>query len=143
MKYLPLLLLGTMLASCQNWWPGNNKKNAEMLQLYTVERMPTHPDKQMPDQTYVLDFAVLDPVTLRPEEATALYAALENTENFAEENRKRCPFIGEYAVEVAGEFVAVLSSSPCSKVQMMAEGEAAVRHLELTDENAVEVVMAG
>lgn len=114
-----------------------------MLQLYTVERTPTHPDKQDLGQLYVLDFAILDPVELRPEEATALYAALDDADNFSTENRKRCPFIGEYAIEVDGEFVAVLSSSPCSKVQMMSEGEEKVRHLELAEENAVEVIVAG
>lgn len=114
-----------------------------MLQLYTVERAPTHPDKQDLDQLYVLDFAILDPVELRPEEATALYAALDDADNFSTENMKRCPFIGEYAIEVDGEFVAVLSSSPCSKVQMMSEGEEKVRHLELVEENAIEVIVAG
>ena len=143
MRTLTVLLLGLVLAGCQNWWPGSNKKNADMLQLYTVERTPTHPDKQAADQTYLLDFAILDPVELRPEEASALYAALDNADNFATENRKRCPFIGEYAVEVAGEFVAILSSSPCAKVQMMGEGDTTVQHLELVEENAVEVVVAG
>ena len=140
---MTFLLLSLSLASCQNWWPGSNKKNADMLQLFTVERTPTHPDKQLLDKTYVLDFAVLDPVELRPEEAAALYTALDDTDNYAVENRKRCPFIGEYAIEVAGEFVAVLSSKPCSKVQMMSEGEKEIRHLELIEQNAVEVVVAG
>lgn len=143
MRSITILVLGLILAGCQNWWPGSNKKHADMLQLYTVERMPTHPDKQALDQLYVLDFAILDPVELRPEEATALYAALEDTNNFSSENQKRCPFIGEYAIEVEGEFVAILSSSPCSKVQMMSDGEKDVRHLELVEENAVDVVVAG
>jgi len=143
MKSITIVLLGLTLASCQNWWPGSNKKNADMLQLFTVEQTPTPPDKQLIDKTYVLDFAIVDPVELRPEEASALYAALDDTDNYTLENQKRCPFIGEYAIEVAGAFVAVLSSRPCSKVQMMRVDEKEIRHLELIEHNAVEVVVAG
>lgn len=143
MKFIIALLLGVTLTGCQNLWSGKNRSNADMLQLYTVDRTPTHPDQQTPDHTYVLDFAILDPVSLSPEEAAALYTAMENDANFSAENQKRCPFVGQYAVEVAGEFVAVISSTPCSKVQRRSEGETTTRHLELTKNNGLELIFAG
>ncbi len=114
-----------------------------MLQLYTIERSPTHPDKQIPEATYILDFAVLDPVELRSEEAEALYQAITDTTNFATETSKRCPFIGQYALEVDGELMAVLSTSPCSKVQLKHTTDEQVRNLELIENNQVELICAG
>jgi hypothetical protein len=141
MKSLFILLLGLSLVGCQNLWSGKNKKHADMVQLYMVDATPTAPNMQSADKNYVLDFAVLKPVDLSPDEAAALYTAMEDTENFTAENRKRCPFIGQYAVEVAGEFVAVISSSPCSKVQMREDDEKQIQYLELVENNGVEAVL--
>lgn len=143
MRSLTIMLLGLTVFSCQRFWPWSKKANADMLQLYTVEQTPTHPDKQVADETYIMNFAVLDPVTLRAEEAEALYVAITDTTNFASENRKRCPFIGQYAITVEGELTAILSTSPCSKVQIKYEDAEKVKHLDLIEKSDVELVCAG
>lgn len=143
MRYLTILLLGLALSSCQRLWPWSKKANADMLQLYTVERSPTPPDKQLPETTYILDFAVLDPVELRTEEAQALYTAIKDSTNFAPETTRRCPFIGQYAIEVGGELSAILSTSPCAKVHLKYSTAEQVQYLDLTEKNRVEKICAG
>lgn len=143
MKYVIITVLGLLLAGCQHLWSGKHQKKASMLELYTVEGTPTRPDQQVQGQLYVFDFATVHPVILTSEESAALYAALINTDNFSSTNQKRCPFIGQYAVRVGDELSAVISRSPCSKIQIKEGSKGDAQHLQLVKENSLEIIFSG
>ena len=143
MKKLAIfLILCTNFMGCDNYkQTKRNIKNASTVTLYSIYPTPTEPAAQLEEKLYLLDYEVIDTLTVNDKQVDALKEALLNKENFTEENNKRCPFMGKYGITFDHRVQVVLSTSPCGKLQMKRMKSDTLYAYDLVNENDNEKVL--
>ncbi len=137
-----LFLLFPAFVQCENLDSLAQKfEGAKVLGVYQVTSNPIEPNQQSRLKSYLHSYEISKSISLRSGVKKQLVRALMDPENCSQNDVKRCPFQGYYALVLDNSITLIISTAPCSKLLIFTKEDEEGESYDLNPQNGIETVL--
>lgn len=135
---LAIIFTLTLLTACTKSTKKMFKtiEKAEIIQLFTIEDFATAPEAQDANESYILDYKILNQIPLTDSQQVEIKTYIANPENYTKEVARTCPFFGKFALSFSenGKVVTmIVGTENCPKCLVSGEGLEEGKILDFVD----------
>jgi len=120
-------------------------ENAQIIQLFAIEDFATAPEVQTATETYILDYKILNQISLSDSQQVIIKTYVSNLENYTENVARTCPFFAKYGLSFSenGKVTTmIIGTENCPKCMVSGDGLENGKILDFLDGGFVESLSA-
>lgn len=137
-----ILLLAIVSISCGNVSkPIKRFNNAKEMKIYKIAEIPTVLEEHLSGKDYIMDYEVIEEINTSLSERKNLRQAIVNTQNYTNDNNKKCIFFAQYAIKLDEFNTIIVSMNPCGKIIVSGKKSENPIRYDLVNGNQIEAMI--
>lgn len=136
--FLAIIFTLTLLTACTKSTKKMFKtiEKSEIIQLFTIEDFATTLEAQDANETYILDYKILNQIPLSDSQQVEIKTYITNPENYTKNVARTCPFFGKFGLSFSQNgkiFSMIIGTENCPKCLVSGEGIEEGKILDFVD----------